>query len=157
MAPFISALISPLLWLLNLIGLKGLWALVPSKASPCYPPLVPPFSTALSQCGIPSVDLIHSAPAVLLVFQSSELPIPVGNVALPVWEALKAFWCVCVRACACHFCPRTHALVQLYVAVRVSERGSAGGRLLICVSVLVPIPLPSEGGFACCPRLNHNG
>lgn len=61
-------------------------------------PLGPPHSLsgALSPLSeIPSVDLIQSAPGVMLVFQSSELPILVGNVALAVWEARYTFG-VCV-------------------------------------------------------------
>lgn len=32
----------------------------------------------------------------MLVFRSSELPIPVGNVAQALWETLYSFVCVCV-------------------------------------------------------------
>lgn len=97
----------------------------------------------------------------MLVFQSSELPIPVGNVALSVWEALHGFWCVCVcvggggGGCTLWFSPcAALALLQLHLAVRAGERGSAGGRLLICVaatSVPVLMRLLSEGASPALP------
>lgn len=58
-------------------------------------------SCALSPSEIPSVDLIQSAPGVMLVFQSSELPILVGNVALAVWEARYTFGVCMNMKCVC--------------------------------------------------------
>lgn len=66
-------------------------------------------SITLSPSEIPRVDLIQSPPGVMLVFQSSELPIPVGNVAQSQWESLYSCQCVrgslsmCTTKCAFFF------------------------------------------------------
>ena len=99
--------------LLNLIGLKGFLSISSLSTSASsillsfffffylLVSLILPLSISPSQCEIPSVDLIQSAPGVMLVFQSSELPIPVGNVAQSLWESLYSCSCVCVCVSLC--------------------------------------------------------
>lgn len=120
-------------------------------------------SITLSPSEIPRVDLIQSPPGVMLVFQSSELPIPVGNVAQSQWESLYSCQCVrgslsmCTTKCAfffCFFCfggfLHLWAFACILLEFNLYKCKCVCVYTPTCVSqtpVPVPIPVLSAGGL----------